>query len=61
MTRYEITKADMLRLVALLQRQPLGVRFDGSRLRVTEPHSGDWTVTDVEFRRIKDVEGRRAR
>ena len=58
---YAISGADLKRLVSMLQRQPLGVRFAGGRLRVTECHSGSWIVTDVDFKPLEGKEGKGAR
>lgn len=53
---YEISGRDLNRLVALLQRQPLGTLYRDGRLRVVESHNGDYTVTDVEFKPIERTE-----
>lgn len=50
---YMISRRDMLRLVAALQRQSIGVRMDDGRLRVTEERHGTVTVTDVVFTPIR--------
>lgn len=58
---YMISRRDMLRLVSALQRQSIGVRMTGDRLRVTEERHGTVTVTDVVFTPIRKrakVEGR---
>lgn len=49
---YMISRPDMLRLVAVLQRQSIGVRFANGRLRITECRNGSYTVTDVRFRPV---------
>lgn len=51
---YMISRRDMLRLVAALQRQSIGVRMDDGRLRVTEERHGTVTVTDVVFTPIRE-------
>ena len=53
---YEISARDLHRLVAMLQRQPLGTLYRDGRLRVVETHNGSYTVTDVEFRPIERAE-----
>lgn len=58
---YEISGADLRRLVSMLQRQPLGVQFAGGRLRVTECRPGSWIVTDVDFKPLEGREGKGAR
>lgn len=50
---YMISRRDMLRLVSALQRQSIGVRMAGDRLRLTEESHGAVTVTDVVFTPIR--------
>lgn len=53
---YMISRPDMLRLVAVLQRQSIGVRFADERLRITECRHGSYAVTDVRFRPVGRAE-----
>ncbi|MFQ6859290.1 hypothetical protein [Collinsella sp.] len=54
---YMISRADMLRLVSVLQRQSIGVKYAGERLRITEDRHGTVTVTDVRFRPVVTRDG----
>ena len=42
---YMISRTDLLRLVALLQRRSIGVKYAGNRLRVTEASAGSYAVS----------------
>lgn len=55
---YMISRRDMLRLVSALQRQSIGVRMTGDRLRLTEESRGAVTVTDIRFRPVVVKDGR---
>lgn len=52
---YMISRADLLRLVALLQRRSVGVKYAGNRLRVTEASTGSYVVNDFTFRPVGRV------
>lgn len=49
---YMISKADLMRLLGVLNRQSIGVRFAGERLRVTESRDSAVMVTDIRFRPV---------
>lgn len=56
---YMISRADLLRLVALIKRRDVGVKYAGNRLRVTEASAGSYVVTDITFRPVgRVVDGR---
>lgn len=55
---YMISRRDMIRLVSALQRQSIGVRMTGDRLRLTEESHGAVTVTDIRFRPVVVKDGR---
>lgn len=52
---YMISRRDLLRLVSALQRQSIGVRMAGDRLRLTEESHGSVMVTDIRFRPVGRV------
>lgn len=52
---YMISRADLLRLVALLQRRSIGVKYVGNRLRVTEARADSYVVSDFTFRPVGRV------
>lgn len=55
---YMISSVDLLRLVALLQRKNIGVKYAGNRLRVTEESAGSYVVNDFTFRPVRGTDGR---
>lgn len=55
---YVICRADLLRLVALLQRQHIGVKYDNGVIRVAESRGGQPSVTTLRFRPVEVRGGR---